>query len=232
MPAVSFVSLGPGDPELITLKGFRKLQEAEVIFCPAGGPSSRAARILKALDIPEERILPFALPMGKDRRAAFQAYDRVYEQAAAASREGRKAVIVAEGDAGFYSSTQYICDRLAGNGIPVERTAGVPAFIAAGAVAGLHIVKQNEPLQVLPGEVDTAALLQSLERGVHTVIMKLPQSEAAVKACIRQAPRHGWHYFEHVGTGREFYTCDCETILQRPFPYFSLMLVLPDNPVR
>lgn len=251
---VSFVSLGPGDPELITLKGLRLLREADIIYCPASvisekgrretagseipvntetekkeksGNTSRAAKILEALEIDSRRVCLFPLPMSKDRDAALRTYDRVYEQAAQACRESKKAVIVAEGDAGFYSSVQYIYDRFIENGIPVERTAGVPAFIAAGALAGIHIVKQEEPLSVLPGIVDCNVLLQSLEQGTHAVIMKLSQSEAQIKECMRLAPWHHWHYFENIGTEREFYTDSIESILQRRFPYFSLIIVTP-----
>ena len=62
---------------------------------------------------------------------------------------------MAEGDAGFYSSIHYLFDKLWADQIEVEQIAGVPAFIAAGAAAGLHIVKQTERLLVIPA-TDTA----------------------------------------------------------------------------
>ena len=72
---ITFVSLGPGEPELITLKGLKTLQQADRIFCPAtlttsGKQVSRAAHILRALEIEEEKIHPFVLPMSKDRQKA------------------------------------------------------------------------------------------------------------------------------------------------------------------
>ena len=70
---IHFVSLGPGDPELITLKGLRTLRQADLIYCPATltkqGHTSRAMEILKDLDLDESRISPFALPMSKQRSA-------------------------------------------------------------------------------------------------------------------------------------------------------------------
>ena len=153
---ICFVSLGPGEPELITLKGLKKLQQADIIYCPAtmnksGQHLSRAAHIIEELEIGESAIRLFTLPMSKDRTEARKAYDALYEKAVSAWHEGKKVVIVAEGDAGFYSSIQYIYDKFRENRIEVERTAGIPAFIAAGALAGLHIVKQEEQIIDKPG---------------------------------------------------------------------------------
>ena len=83
---ITFVSLGPGEPELITLKGLKTLQQADRIFCPAtlttsGKQTSRAAHILQALEIEEEKIHPFVLPMSKDRQKAIEAYDQLLSDA-------------------------------------------------------------------------------------------------------------------------------------------------------
>lgn len=93
---ILFVSLGPGEPELITLKGLKALQAADCIFCPethtAGGRTfSRAADIMHALNISDRAISRFALPMSKNREQAFAAYDKVYEEAAQLYREDKEA---------------------------------------------------------------------------------------------------------------------------------------------
>lgn len=69
---ISFVSLGPGEPELITVKGLKQLQQADIIYCPAtrnkqGGVISRAADIVRALEIDKAAIRCFMLPMSKER---------------------------------------------------------------------------------------------------------------------------------------------------------------------
>ena len=110
---ICFVSLGPGDPELITLKGLKKLRQADIIYCPAtisksGQPLSRAARIIEGLEIEKSVVQFFTLPMSKDRTKVWKVYDTLYEKAISARDKEKKVVIVAEGDAGFYSSIQYI----------------------------------------------------------------------------------------------------------------------------
>ena len=228
--AVNFVSLGPGDPELITVKGFKLLQQADVIYCPATHAeedkiNSRAADIVKALDIQPEKIHLFMLPMHRNREAALGSYDALYEDVKRIYAEGRNVVVVAEGDAGFYSSIQYVYDKLVDSGLEVKRTAGIPAFIAAGAVAGLHIAKQEERLMVIPGIVTAEDLKEKLEQGYVVVIMKLCACQDAVQQCMELHPDYTYHYFENVGTEKEFYTKEYSSLRMRKFPYFSLMIL-------
>lgn len=227
---ICFVSLGPGEPELITVKGLKQLEQADIIYCPAtvnkeGATLSRAADIVKALEVDDKAIRLFHLPMSKNRKAAWDAYDNLYNEATAGYQEGKRIVIVAEGDAGFYSSIQYIYDKFIEAGIAVSRTAGIPAFIAAGALAGLHIVKQEEQIIVIPGTPTTEELSEKIEAGYVIVIMKLSQCIEAVHTCIRKHPQTQFHYFENVGTEKEYYTSDKTIIAGKEFPYFSLMII-------
>jgi precorrin-2/cobalt-factor-2 C20-methyltransferase len=226
---VYLVSLGPGDPELITLKGLKTLQEADIIYCPAtvdaaGNVSSRAAEIVAALGVESERRT-FVLPMSRDRSRAEAVYDALFAGVMAEREKAGRIAVVAEGDAGFYSSGQYLCDKFASNGVAVRRIAGVPAFIAAGALAGLHIARQDERLHVAPGKITAEELSGMIERGDVTVIMKLSQCVEAIHACIGKYPEVAWHYFENIGTEREYYTADRELIRHKKYPYFSLMIV-------
>lgn len=227
---ITFVSLGPGEPELITVKGLKTLHQADQIFCPAtltpsGKQVSRAANILKALEIEEHKIRPFVLPMSKDRQKAIEAYDQLLVDAANSLHEGKKVVIVAEGDAGFYTSIQYIYHQLEKEHIEVKRVPGIPAFIAAGATGGLHIVKQEERLMVIPGTATADELDQFIRQGYNLVIMKLSACIEAVHECIRRHPETHFHYFENVGSEKEKYISDPEIIAQTNFPYFSLLII-------
>ena len=217
---IHFVSLGPGDPELITLKGLKTLQKADIIYCPATqgkhGIISRATDILKAIEVDESLIHPFILPMSKERTDALNAYNELFLDAQAEYLKGKQIVIVTEGDAGFYSSIQYVYDKFEEVGIPVDRIAGIPAFIAAGALAGI------------PGTASFDELSAKIENGMIIVIMKLPGCQEAIHTCIRQyADKAVFHYFENVGTGKEYYTTDITTIHSKDFPYFSLLIIQP-----
>lgn len=228
---VYFVSLGPGDPELITVKGLRTLQQSDIIYCPGtlnpeGQLHSRSHEIIKALDI-ETSVSIFPLPMSKDRTLALKTYNDLCYKIIQDKQSGMRIAIVAEGDAGFYSSIQYLYEQLSSKSIPVERIAGVPAFIAAGSLAGLHIVKQEEHLHIIPGKTTEEELSSLTKEGFVIVIMKLPQCKAEINCFINQNPYLNYHYFEYIGDERQFYTNDIREISNRTFPYFSLLLIRP-----
>ena len=230
---IHFVSLGPGEPELITVKGLKTLQQADLIYCPAtpnskGDSSSRAALIVEELGIDPTVICLFSLPMSKDRTEAWNAYDALYAESSLQQQAGKRIVIVAEGDAGFYSSIQYVYDKFTSNGIDVKRIAGIPAFIAAGALAGIHIVKQEEQLLVIPGTLSSNELFTKITEGYVVVIMKLSACVDAIHICMDKHPELTFHYFENVGTEKEFYTSDRAAIRNKKFPYFSLMIIQKD----
>ena len=227
---IIFVSLGPGEPDLITLKGLKALQNADCIFCPetrttSGRILSRAADILHALNIPNTTLSRFALPMSKNREQAFAAYDKVYSEASLLHKENKKVCIVAEGDAGFYSSVHYIFEKLQADNIPVQHIAGIPAFIAAGALGGLHVASQEERLTVIPGITTTEEIEKLTSENSAVVIMKLSRCTDEIHRCIRLHPEYRYHYFENVGTPEEKYINDSKRIATIRFPYFSLLII-------
>lgn len=229
--SVTFVSLGPGDPELITLKGLKELQNADLIFCPStklpkGKVSSRAKDILLELGIEESKINCFDVPMNKDRSLAIESYKDVSSTIARYHKAGHKIAVTAEGDAGFYSTIYYISQNLQINNIPINRIAGVPAFIACGTLANIHIVKQEEELQIIPGIVTSDELISKLKNKQTLVIMKASQCEDAIKETLEKKTDATFHYFENVGiANKEFYSSDENEIKTRRFPYFSLIII-------
>lgn len=228
---VTFVSLGPGDPELITLKGLKALRQADIIFCPStllpsGQSSSRAKDILSHLEIEPEKISLFNLPMNKDRVKAMEVYKNVTEQIVASYGSALKVAVVAEGDAGFYSSVHSINDNLQAKQIPVKKIPGVPAFIACAALANIPVARQEEELEIIPGTVTKERLIESIGNGKTVVVMKPSQGEDSLKEVLHDMPGGGFHYFENVGIPqKEFYTTDVAGMLPYKFPYFSLFII-------
>lgn len=224
------ISLGPGDAGLVTVKALKALNEADIIFCPVTRRDdkevSRAKDILDELGISESKIRLFGVPMMKNRTEAEAAYQATAEEIARLHDNGIQVAFVAEGDSGFYSSVHYISDILSAKGIAVRHIAGVPAFIACGALAGIHIVKQNEPLVVFPSNVSVEEITSQIATDKSVVLMKLSQQEESVKQAIHLMPEAQFHYFENVGvTEKEFYTQNTTEIMERDFPYFSILII-------
>ncbi|MFR9524111.1 MAG: precorrin-2 C(20)-methyltransferase [Rikenellaceae bacterium] len=228
---IIFVSLGPGDPELITLKGLRALQEAEVILTPATRSSnntvaSRSKDIITSLEIDHSKIELFYVPMSRMRQATIDAYQQVAAKANGLANKGLKVVITAEGDAAFYSSAQYIEEMLWEMGAQTSRVAGVPAFIDCARLASTHIVNQDTSFEVIARVESPEVLTHAMNQDKSIVLMKISQWEESIKAVIAQSHSHTFHYVESCGVdGKEFYTCDKEVILDRKFPYFAIILI-------
>lgn len=228
---VSFVALGPGDPELITLKSLKELKEADIVFAPSTEKSkdiyiSRSKSILTALGIEEEKILLFNVTMSKDRAEVKLNYDLAALQISEYYQKGLKVAVTAEGDSGFYSSIQYINDKLLEMGVPTLRLEGIPAFISCGALANIHIVKLEEKLFVIPCISSAKELNKFIDEGDTIVLMKPSLYESIIKEVMHNRRMVKFHYFENVGVeNKEFYTTEIEEIDKRRFPYFSLLII-------
>ena len=219
---VSFLSLGPGDPELLTLKVIKTLRESDIVVVPSTAGRSRAAEIIREW-CNEDKMRHYELPMQIDRTEVRKVYDDICQQVVAWYNEGQHIAIVVEGDVSIYASIHYVLDELKNAKIPVKQVAGIPSFIAAVAMGNLSLISGQQRLVVLPGDADSETL-EHLLSGKHVVvIMKLSQCAEALKDFLRQHPTVVCHYFENVSTTDAFHTTQCDEILSRQLPYFSLL---------
>jgi len=231
MTPITFLSLGPGDPELLTFKALKTLKDADVVVVPAtrnneGTLKSRATDIISEWHL-ENRLMVYELPMLKDRQAVSLVYDKIFADCVRLYQEGRRIVVAVEGDVSIYASIHYVMERLEKAGIPVEQSAGIPSFIAAAASAGLSLVSQQQRLTILPGDADIETLRQLLDSNHVVVVMKLSQCQEVVKDFLRQNPQTICHYFENVGIPEAYHTTLRDEILSRRIPYFSLCVIYP-----
>ncbi|MBR1463930.1 MAG: precorrin-2 C(20)-methyltransferase [Prevotella sp.] len=239
--SVSFVSLGPGDPELITIKALNALKDADVVIVPAtarnlegnavqgqlNATSSRAAEIIRYWDV-QAKVRTFAVPMSRDRLLAQRAYDDICVEIAQFYRDHLRVAVAVEGDVSIYASIHYVMERLQTMGIPVEQLPGITSFIAAAAESRLSLTSHQESLHVIPGTAHDAEMDKLLANGCTLVIMKLSQCEEEVKSFMASHQDYEYHYFENVGATDSFYTSSVTEIAARKFPYFSLMIIKGD----
>jgi len=167
------VGVGPGDPELLTLKAAKLLARAEVVAYPSTGEDSALA-----FDIAREHIspaatrLPIAIPMTVERGPAQAAYDAAAEAILAHLRAGRDVAYLCEGDPLFYGSAMYLVTRVAPHA-PVTTIPGVTSLTAAAAAISRPLAARNEPLKVLPAPLSDAELRPELEATPAAAIIKV-----------------------------------------------------------
>ncbi|KQX74590.1 precorrin-2 C(20)-methyltransferase [Aeromicrobium sp. Root472D3] len=234
------VGLGPGDPELITLKAARLIGAADVIAYHQGvGKQSNARRIAVGL-FPEgvvEEVLQYPVTTGTtDHPGGYAgAMAEFYEECATRLGDhlaaGRDVVILAEGDPLFYGSYMYMHDRLADR-FETEVVPGVPAFAAATAAVASPLVRLTDVLTILPGTLPEPELARRLADTDGAIIMKLGRTFPAVVSALRQAGRlEGALYVERASMPEQRWMPVAD-VDPTSVPYFSLIVVPGDTKPR
>lgn len=221
---ITGVGLGPGDPDLITVKGLRMLQLADVIFYPASAigeerVSSFSLPILQKLDV-SEKAVPLLLPMNSADR------ERCYLEAYALIRKeydkGLKVVVVSEGDILFYSTFGYLLKLIKQDRIPFYLIPGMPAFIHGASEMGQPLVEGAGRFSVmaLPRSFDEVA--QQLGDGRALVVMK-PKVLEGWHSFLKRVDRP-FFYAEYLGTPKQFVTASADELIDRDIPYFAVVI--------
>ena len=167
------ISLGPGDPDLITRRAARLVAAAPVVAYPAlPGEESFARAIAADLIAPGTREIRMEIPMTTERAPAQAAYDANAALIAAELEAGRDVAILCEGDALFYGSFMYLHARLSGR-FACEIVPGVTSVTACAAAAGLPLAARNERVTILPGPLPERELRNRIEGAESVAIMKV-----------------------------------------------------------
>ena len=166
------VSVGPGDPELVTLGAVKAIERCRVIAVPrTKGESSLALTIVRqAADMSGKEIVFFDFPMSRDRNEWEKSHETAAENICGRLSEGENVAMLCLGDISVYSTFSYIAERVKQNGFICRWIPGVTSFCAAAAVCGSPLVSGNEPLMVIPASADNFDEL--MEQSGTKVIMK------------------------------------------------------------
>lgn len=189
------VGIGPGDPELITLKAARLIAAADVIAYHAGTGKQSMARSIAADLIPhgvveEELRYPVTTGFTDHPRGYYGAladfYDECSERLEAHLAQGRTVVVLAVGDPLFFGSFMYVHDRLSPR-YPTEVVPGITSLSAATAAVATGLCRHEDTLTVLPGTLPVPELARRLADTDAAIIMKLGRTFAGVREALRQA---------------------------------------------
>jgi precorrin-2 C20-methyltransferase/precorrin-3B C17-methyltransferase len=231
------VGVGPGDPELTTLKAARLIAASDVVAYHSGaGKESNARRIAADLVpdgvVEEELVYPVTTGStdhpGGYAGAITEFYEQSAQRLAAHLDAGRDVVLLAEGDPLFYGSYMYMHDRLSER-FTTEIVPGIPAFAAATAAVATPLVRQTDVLTVLPGTLPEPELARRLADTDGAIIMKLGRTFPAVRRALEAAGRleHAM-YVERASMATERWLPVAD-VDPDGVPYFSLVVVPGDS---
>lgn len=227
------VGVGPGDPNLLTLKAMHALQRAEVIahFAKAGNASNARAIVAQFLR-PDVTELPLLYPVttekttsDPDYRSAIQGFfDDAASAVAAHLDAGRSVAVLSEGDPLFFGSYMHLHVRLM-NHYPTDVIPGVTAMSGCWSAAGLPIAQGDDVLTVMPATLDEAELIRRFRQNDPTVVIKVGRNLSKVRRALAAADRIDKAIYVERGTmERE----RCMPLVEKRddvAPYFAIVLV-------
>jgi precorrin-2/cobalt-factor-2 C20-methyltransferase len=227
------IGVGPGDPELLTLKALRALREADVVahFAKAGMPS-RARAIAAGHFKPGATELPLCFPVTTEIPRNVPAYcgklGAFYDSCASAVAkhldERRSVAVICEGDPLFYGSYMHLHVRLAPH-YPTEVIAGVTGMSGCWSATGSPMAQGDDVFTVLPGTLPEAELARRLADADAAVVMKLGRNLAKVRRALDCAGQLSRALYVERGTMTGAVVMRLAAKTDDEAPYFALVLV-------
>ena len=225
------VGVGPGDPELLTVKAERLLRRVPVVCVPRGreeGESYARSIVAHLLDPSRQEVLELAFPMTRDRTRREAGWELAREQIVARLLAGQDVAFVTEGDPFVYSTfvDLYRLIRERHPELPVEVVPGVSSVNAAAAAAGLPLVDGAERLAVLPASYEGEALANVLERFDAVVLLKVsPVFDRLLDTLEALDLADRAVYVRRCGSAEQEIVRDLRGLRGKALDYLSLVIV-------
>ena len=218
------VGVGPGDPELMTLKAHRLIASAEIVAYPAPDSGDSFARSIAAAAIRDGATeIPMIVPMRADRFPAQDVYAKSAEIIAAHLEAGRDVVTLCEGDPFFYGSFMYLFARLSQK-FPTEIVPGVSSLTACAAALSRPLTARNDVLTVIPGPAPEFTIRKRIEGAQAVAIMKVGRHIRRLRTIVKEMgllDRAGYVERATLPDQRVMKLADAPD----PAPYFSMILI-------
>ena len=225
------VGIGPGDPELMTIKAKRILSLVPVIFVPQKNEkdSSFAGRILsQAIEGIEGKLVPLVFPMHREAAALEQRWQLAAAQIWEKLKAGLDGAFVTEGDPLLYGSFIYVFERLkaAHPEIEIEVIPGISSINAAAAAAMIPLASQDEKVAILPATGPEEGLRQALQTFDTIILIKVHSVFGKVLTILREMRLvEGSIFISRCTTKDEEIVRDIANLEGQKLDYFSLLIV-------
>ncbi|PLX98125.1 MAG: precorrin-2 C(20)-methyltransferase [Desulfuromonas sp.] len=225
------VGVGPGDPELLTLKGVRVLKDADVILTPVGdrSDSSIALSIVEAhIDRSRQEVLTRVFPMRQPAAEMAAAWQDIAAEIAELVRQGKRVAFVTLGDPMFYSTYLYLQDELqsAYPDVPIATVPGISSILAAAGKSGVALGLGDDILTVVPATLTDAQIGAAIDLAGTFVLLKVYRSFDRLRTLLQEAGlEKNAVYIKRLGLPGEKVIHDLANVAEDDLDYLSLVLV-------
>ncbi|MBE9076719.1 precorrin-2 C(20)-methyltransferase [Romeria aff. gracilis LEGE 07310] len=223
------IGVGPGDPELITVKALRRLQAAPIVAFPAGlrGEPGVAQSAISTWLQPHQQQLPLTFPYVQDEAILKAAWKTAADQVWQAMQNG-DVVFASEGDISFYSTFTYLAQSLLQQHpeAQVEAVPGICSPLAAAAALGIPLTVRSQRLAVLPALYQMATLEAALAWAEAVVLLKVSSVYAQVWSMLQQQQLLEHSYVvKHATRPDQMIYAGLKDWPDLKLPYFSLLII-------
>ncbi|HIX59553.1 MAG TPA: precorrin-2 C(20)-methyltransferase [Candidatus Blautia gallistercoris] len=217
------VGIGPGDPELLTVKALRIIRESDVIAVPGTVAEETVAyQIVKGAypELDQKTLLAVPMPMTKDAAVLEEAHQKGTDMICNELDQGKTVAFLTLGDPTVYSTYIYVHKKIQELGYEVEIISGITSFCAVAARLNMSLVEKAEELHVIPSsyQIDEAMKMPGTK-----VLMKAGKKMASVKETLKKAGKTGV-MIENCGMENEKIYRTVEEIPDSA-GYYSLIIV-------
>jgi precorrin-2/cobalt-factor-2 C20-methyltransferase len=185
------VGVGPGDPELLTLKAIHTIQQADVVIAPKTEKKENSVALTIATPYLKAgaRVVKLVFPMVSNTEQLTDAWLDNKNIILDLLQQGKKVVFLTLGDPMFYSTYIYVFRLLKDAGYPIETLPGITAFCAIGSKLGYPIVEGDDVLNVIPATMGDEKLEQVFASADNIVLMKVYKNFPQL---LEKLKRHGF----------------------------------------
>lgn len=219
------IGVGPGDPELITLKAHRILQSVPVVAWPAPLEGESMARKIAAPHIPHTPIeIAIRMPLEPTQFPDRSVYDVAADEIGTHLEAGRDVAALCEGDPFFYGSFMYLFGRVA----PKHKVAivpGISSLMAAAAELKSPLASRNDLLTVVPAPLNETALCNAIKQAESVAIIKVGRHLGKVRRVLDGLDLTDNAQFVAHATMESQSVFPLRDVAKEKAPYFSLILV-------
>ena len=183
------IGVGPGDPELLTVKAIHAIQAADVLIAPKTEKKedSLALSIAKPYLKSDVKVVYQTFPMVKDFAQDTSAWEANKEEILALLEAGQNVAFLTLGDPMFFSTYIYIYRLLRDAHVTIETIPGVPAFAAIGSRTGYPIVEGDDILSIIPATAPEEKIQRALAASDNVVLMKVYKNFPQIVADLEAA---------------------------------------------
>lgn len=218
------VGVGPGDPDLLTVRAARLIESAKVVAYPAPDTGESFARSIVAASLTGKTEIPIVIPMRVETFPAQAVYDDAAAKIAKHLEAGEDVVVLCEGDPFFYGSFMYLHDRLKDKA-PVEIVPGVSSMTACAARAGLPLSRRNDRLAVIPAPLPDEEIEALLKGAEAAVIMKIGRHFPRIRALLEKLDLISRATYVAHATLPQEKIMPLGEMTEDQAPYFSMILI-------